>query len=149
MAEHDTLSHSLFHRPMGRATAFLIIVHIVIATLDAGNRATYQSQSFGDGFLKILGDVLEHPLWIPIHIMAALCLAFAYDIPEAIWAHCLSAGVLLLWGGVDLVIGVEFESPVSLLGPILVVIWGVGAGVVVRRWETILDERRPPIRRGR
>lgn len=140
------LSHSLFHRPLGKATAFIIVVHLLIAVLDAGDRATFQSVNV-DG--TVLGALLEHPLWIPLHLTAAIVLAIAYDIPEAIWAHAYSAGLLFAWGAIDLYVGVDLDQPVSLLGPILVLVFGVASSLIVRRWDQIMDERRPPLRRRR
>ena len=131
---------------MGKATAFIIVVHILLATLDAGDRATFQSVDVAG---TVLGDILEHPAWVPLNIAAAILLALAYDIPEAIWTHCFSAGTLFAWGILDLMVGVQVDSPVSLLGPCLILVFGVADAVIVRRWDQISDERRPRIRRSR
>lgn len=109
--------------------------HLLILALALADRATYQTIE-----PSLLGDVVDSPAWNVLFVAVPLEVALSRS---AIWearAFLLSFTVLLVWGGLNLTVGVTADRPVGLLGPSLALLLAALSLVCANHWQTRSEE---------
>lgn len=106
-----------------------VAAHVIIALLDFGNRAAFQTL-----VPTVVGNLVDHPAWTTIHAGIALILMVSTKPPRVAWALCTSFAALLIWGGINFYVGLAANHPVSLLGPSLVMLLASFSLVLAHKW---------------
>lgn len=108
-------------------SALMGLAALVMAALDVSDRAAYQSIE-----LTEVGMVADHWLWMWLYLAVGLWVLTGVSVRAARPHAALHAatGIWVTWGGANLVVGLTASHPVSLVGPILALVAGIGCGLL-------------------
>lgn len=121
-----------------------ILVHIVLAVLGATDRDTYRLATWSGSTAQMVALIVDHPAWTAVNLTCAVFLALAIHPPQVIWAYSLSSSVMAVWGLAVLATGLWADHPVSLLGPMILLMVAGYAHHVATMWAAshALDKTR-------
>lgn len=120
-------------------TGLLGMVHFTVFLLTITNRTgpyLAQSPHTLDGWFTVLDAA---SLWVPLHAVAGFLLLMATTgFMTQGWCRQsvrLSVVLLTAWGGITLIWSMRQHPPVSLLGPVLIILFALLAVWVDRQWD--------------
>lgn len=91
-----------------------IMTNVILSILHILNLAEFRSIE-----LTIIGEWVTHPGWGFLFAITAVWLLVFQKPPRVVWGLWVSTATFVIWGALDLVVGLTANQPVSLLGPFL------------------------------
>ena len=98
----------------------VMLTLLTMVVLDVTDRATYQTVVLVD--LRLLLIVANSSLWIIFGLACFVWLAVFRKPPQLVWGLWFATALFAAWGVLNLAIGLRANPPVSLVGPMLMLV---------------------------